>query len=109
MNHGAPDAAVRHVGDLGNVEADASGRATLDIVDKQISLKGDHSVIGRCMVVSCMCSCRAYLCNLSRVRKLGGFVFYALIHSICLHHCLGLYMFLTFQYLMFICSWLVRL
>lgn len=50
-NHGAPDAAERHVGDLGNVEADASGKAILDITDKMISLTGEHSVIGRCMVV----------------------------------------------------------
>lgn len=50
-NHGAPDAAERHVGDLGNVEADANGKATLDLTDHMISLTGEHSVIGRCMVV----------------------------------------------------------
>ncbi|KAM7539161.1 hypothetical protein Aperf_G00000048249 [Anoplocephala perfoliata] len=49
--HGGPDSAERHVGDLGNVEADASGKAVFDITDKMISLSGQHSVIGRCMVV----------------------------------------------------------
>ncbi|CUT99310.1 superoxide dismutase 1 soluble [Echinococcus multilocularis] len=50
-NHGAPDAAERHVGDLGNVVAGADGKATLDLTDKVISLSGEHSVIGRSLVV----------------------------------------------------------
>lgn len=50
-DHGAPDAAVRHVGDLGNVVADASGVAKVNITDKQISLVGDNSVLGRTLVV----------------------------------------------------------
>ncbi|VDL58254.1 unnamed protein product [Hymenolepis diminuta] len=50
-NHGAPDAAERHIGDLGNVEAGPDGKAVLDLTDKLISLSGEHSVIGRCMVV----------------------------------------------------------
>uniref|UniRef100_A0A5K3F5Z8 Superoxide dismutase [Cu-Zn] n=1 Tax=Mesocestoides corti TaxID=53468 RepID=A0A5K3F5Z8_MESCO len=50
-NHGSPDAAERHVGDLGNVVADASGKATYSITDKVISLSGEHSVVGRCLVV----------------------------------------------------------
>src|SRR6266853_6716723 len=35
--HAAPDATERHVGDMGNVEADASGKAKLDYVDHEIS------------------------------------------------------------------------
>src|SRR5204862_1130429 len=47
-----PDATDRHVGDMGNVEADASGKATLEYVDHQISLTNDQdSVIGRSVVV----------------------------------------------------------
>ncbi|XP_077198652.1 superoxide dismutase [Cu-Zn] [Paroedura picta] len=49
--HGGPQDAVRHVGDLGNVTADASGVATLSMQDSVISLSGPNSVIGRCMVV----------------------------------------------------------
>jgi Cu-Zn family superoxide dismutase len=50
--HAGPDAAARHEGDMGNVEADASGNAKLDYVDHQVSLTNDpKSVIGRSVVV----------------------------------------------------------
>jgi len=49
--HGAPTAAVRHAGDLGNIKADASGRATLDQVDPKLSLEGAASIVGRAVVV----------------------------------------------------------
>ena len=50
--HAGPDAAERHVGDMGNVEADASGMAKLDYVDHHISLtKDERSAIGRSVVV----------------------------------------------------------
>jgi Cu-Zn family superoxide dismutase len=50
--HAGPEAAERHEGDMGNVEADASGNAKLDYVDHQISLSNDgKSVIGRSVVV----------------------------------------------------------
>jgi superoxide dismutase, Cu-Zn family len=50
--HGAPDAAARHVGDMGNVEADASGAAKLNYVDHNMSLANDQpSIIGRSVVV----------------------------------------------------------
>ena len=50
--HAGPDAVERHVGDMGNVEADASGKAKLEYVDHQISLTNDQqSVIGRSVVV----------------------------------------------------------
>ncbi|MGC1320867.1 MAG: superoxide dismutase family protein [Candidatus Udaeobacter sp.] len=50
--HAGPDAAARHEGDMGNVEADASGNAKLDYVDHQISLANDSkSAIGRSVVV----------------------------------------------------------
>jgi Cu-Zn family superoxide dismutase len=50
--HAGPDAPERHVGDMGNVEADASGKATLEYVDHQISLTSDQrSGIGRSVVV----------------------------------------------------------
>ena len=41
----------RHVGDLGNVQSDANGVVTLNIKDKVISIQGEHSILGRCLVV----------------------------------------------------------
>jgi Cu-Zn family superoxide dismutase len=50
--HAAPDAEARHVGDMGNVEADASGTAKLDYLDHNMSLAhGQESIIGRSVVV----------------------------------------------------------
>jgi Cu-Zn family superoxide dismutase len=50
--HAAPDAAARHVGDMGNVEADASGAAKLNYLDHEMSLANDQrSIIGRSVVV----------------------------------------------------------
>jgi Cu-Zn family superoxide dismutase len=49
--HGGPNDKERHVGDLGNVEADASGRAHGAIFDRLIELDGPYSVVGRSMMV----------------------------------------------------------
>ncbi len=51
VNHGGPDADVRHVGDLGNVEADADGNAHLELEDQMLSFSGPHSIIGRGIIV----------------------------------------------------------
>ncbi len=51
VNHGAPTDAVRHVGDLGNVEAGADGRAHYEWTDTMISFSGKHSIIGRGIIV----------------------------------------------------------
>ncbi len=50
-DHGAPDADQRHVGDLGNIEADGSGNAAVDKVDDVVALTGPHSILGRAVVV----------------------------------------------------------
>lgn len=50
-DHGGPEHAIRHIGDLGNITADASGVAKINIRDKMISLQGAFSVIGRTVVV----------------------------------------------------------
>jgi len=49
--HGAPDAAERHAGDLGNIVADEQGNASLDHVFSGIALEGDTSIIGRSVIV----------------------------------------------------------
>jgi Cu-Zn family superoxide dismutase len=50
--HAGPDATARHVGDMGNVEANASGTAKVDYVDHRMSLTNDErSVLGRSVVV----------------------------------------------------------
>lgn len=41
----------RHVGDLGNVQSDDNGVVTLNLSDKVIALQGEHSILGRCLVV----------------------------------------------------------
>jgi len=51
LTHGAPNAKVRHAGDLGNIEADAHGKAVLKVNDEQLKLIGPHSIIGRTVVV----------------------------------------------------------
>ena len=49
--HGGPADANRHAGDLGNVVADASGKAVIKITDSQIPLCGPNTIIGRSVVV----------------------------------------------------------
>jgi Cu-Zn family superoxide dismutase len=49
--HGGPDDQQRHVGDLGNLEADKSGRAKYNRLDTGISLHGRDSIIGRSVVI----------------------------------------------------------
>src|SRR5438876_2051809 len=50
--HAAPDATARHVGDMGNIEAETSGAAKLDYLDHHMSLANDdRSILGRSVVV----------------------------------------------------------
>jgi Cu-Zn family superoxide dismutase len=49
--HGAPDAAKHHAGDLGNLTADAGGHATLDTVFKDLVLTGPDSIVGKGLIV----------------------------------------------------------
>ncbi len=50
-SHGAPTDAVRHAGDMGNIEADESGKAHLEYTDNTISLEGESSIIGRSVII----------------------------------------------------------
>ena len=50
--HGGPADAIRHVGDLGNIEAGEDGVARLEIEDHLINIYGEvNNIIGRSMVV----------------------------------------------------------
>jgi Cu-Zn family superoxide dismutase len=49
--HGGPDDAKRHVGDLGNIMVDDSGKATYKRLDKLVALNGKNSIIGRSVIV----------------------------------------------------------
>ncbi|WBW72017.1 superoxide dismutase Sod1 [Schizosaccharomyces osmophilus] len=49
--HGDRAASVRHVGDLGNVAADASGEIKAKFVDSVITLYGPHNIVGRTIVI----------------------------------------------------------
>ena len=50
QHHGGPDTAERHAGDLGNIEADSSGKAHVQWTGK-FSLSGADSIIGKSVVV----------------------------------------------------------
>lgn len=49
--HGAPEDQERHVGDLGNIEADDDSTAQYSRVDELVALSGPNSVVGRALVV----------------------------------------------------------
>src|SRR6185295_2603523 len=42
--HAGHDATPRHVGDLGNIEADSSGKAHLELSDKMMTMSGENSI-----------------------------------------------------------------
>ncbi len=49
--HAGPKAEKRHVGDLGNITADKSGHARLELTDKLLKLEGPNSIVGRSVIV----------------------------------------------------------
>jgi Cu-Zn family superoxide dismutase len=49
--HAGHESTKRHVGDLGNVTANASGNVTLDLDDSHMTFAGTNSIIGRGLVV----------------------------------------------------------
>jgi Cu-Zn family superoxide dismutase len=49
--HGSPRDVERHVGDLGNIEADANGTARFTLHDAQLALSGRNSIAGRAVVI----------------------------------------------------------
>lgn len=51
VNHGGPMDKVRHIGDMGNITADANGKAHLEWTDNMLTFWGPHSIIGRGLVI----------------------------------------------------------
>jgi superoxide dismutase, Cu-Zn family len=49
--HGAPGDAKSHRGDLGNLEADATGKAHLEYLSAHLQLSGPGGILGRAVVV----------------------------------------------------------
>ncbi|KOB68704.1 Superoxide dismutase [Cu-Zn] [Operophtera brumata] len=51
FDHGSPDADIRHLGDLGNIESSGAPETRVCVEDSQISLVGPNSIVGRTLVV----------------------------------------------------------
>lgn len=51
MKHGGPNAKVRHVGDLGNLDANKDGDAHYERLDNVIAFSGSHDIIGRAIII----------------------------------------------------------
>ncbi len=49
--HGGPQSEQKHAGDMGNIEADQNGVASIDKVFPFLSLEGDNSIVGRGLIV----------------------------------------------------------
>lgn len=49
--HAAREAPARHDGDLGNVEADASGKVQVKLIDPKLKLDGPESILGKAVIV----------------------------------------------------------
>ena len=50
-SRGSPSSAQRHMGDFGNIEANASGVAKFSRIDQTATLDGPNSIIGHAVVV----------------------------------------------------------
>ncbi len=50
-HHGAPDAADRHAGDMGNFDVDAYNNGRINYVDKTMTLSGPNTIIGRSVII----------------------------------------------------------
>jgi superoxide dismutase, Cu-Zn family len=49
--HGGHDSEKRHVGDLGNVEADELGVARVSINDRLMTFEGENNILGKSVIV----------------------------------------------------------
>jgi Cu-Zn family superoxide dismutase len=51
MTHSMPSSENRHAGDMGNIEADDQGNASLDYIDPVMKLNGEYSIIGHSVII----------------------------------------------------------
>ncbi len=51
VDHSGPDATMRHVGDLGNIIADANGNAIYQRLDAVVSFSGTNNIIGKAVII----------------------------------------------------------
>lgn len=51
MQHSGHESPERHTGDMGNLTADESGKAHLEITDTMMSFDGEESIIGKSIIV----------------------------------------------------------
>jgi superoxide dismutase, Cu-Zn family len=49
--HGGPETEESHLGDLGNITANEAGEAHIDKLDPRLSLEGEHTIIGKSVIV----------------------------------------------------------
>lgn len=50
-HHGSPSDAVKHGGDMGNLQADKAGKAHLQLSLDGVTISGAHSILGRAVIV----------------------------------------------------------
>ena len=51
VEHGMPDKAIRHAGDMGNIDSDANGVAKIDKTFQGLTLSGRSGALGRGIIV----------------------------------------------------------
>ncbi|MFQ5752527.1 MAG: superoxide dismutase family protein [bacterium] len=51
MPHAGPKDAMRHIGDLGNITADAAGIVQKEFVDSHLTFEGANSIIGKGVIL----------------------------------------------------------
>ncbi|XP_014668945.1 PREDICTED: uncharacterized protein LOC106810178, partial [Priapulus caudatus] len=56
--HGDPTDAIKHLGDLGNIECDAEGNVSTTLHDSQAKIYGSMSILGRAIVPNYVSECR---------------------------------------------------
>lgn len=50
-DHAGPEEGKRHVGDLGNIEADANGHASYKRLDTVVQIHGQHTILSRAVTI----------------------------------------------------------